>query len=91
MKVEIVESMVFTADDGTKHNTQEELINYQFISHIHDWMDMVEVDSKNVLAVIEYIASNWNTFDYARKEIAHKVNHLANVAEEKQKNRCSDL
>lgn len=91
MKVEIVESMVFTADDGSKHDTHEELSNYQFTSYIHGWMDMAEVDSENVLAVIEHLVSNWNTFDNARKEIEHKVKHLAHVAEEAHKNRYGVL
>jgi hypothetical protein len=91
MKVEVVESLVFTADDGTKLNTQEELSNYQFTSYIHDWMDMAKVDSENVLAVIEYLVSNWDTLDNARKEIVHKVKRLTHVAEEEQKNRYGVL
>lgn len=91
MKVEVVESVVFTADDGTKHDTQEELSNYQFTSYIHCWLDMAEVDSGNVLAVIEHLVSNWDALNNARKEIVHEVERLTHVAEEKQKNRYGVL
>ena len=83
MKVEIVETTVFIADDGKKFDSAEELAIYQFGCHIEERLKEENCGPKDA---IEFITYNWGILEIVRKDIIHKVQHLAHVAAENHKN-----
>ena len=83
MKVEIVEITVFSADDGKKFDSAEELAIYQFGCHIEERMKKENCGPEDA---IEFITYNWEILEIVRKEIINKIQHAACRTAENHKN-----